>query len=332
MKKKESVKNLFGKLQKFYDKKSVLEIFVDGPDRAYYEDNGKIVDCKIKLSATEIKGIVTRVLASQGYKLSKEATNINVRLNDDTRLLAQFPPFSVGGPSLVIRKIPSSTFGWDELKIFGSLDGNIRKIIEKIIATDSSTLIAGNAGSGKTTIANLFVNSIPENRRIVAIEKDIQMRIRHKRALKLEIYRDDHFHDRHISALSNAPDFVPDWFVTSEINGPEASIVIDHMRNGLTCLVTSHATDTLDALGRLELNYLSGNPHMGLEEVKTGIASALGYVIFQERLASNGKRKIAEISRIDGVENGKYVITRLSGLNRETGEFILTDDGNKFLE
>jgi pilus assembly protein CpaF len=84
-----------------------------------------------------------------------------------------------------------------------------------------------------------------------------------------------------------------------------------------------HATSAENALARLEAMCLTANLGLGLDEIRQTIASALGLILYQERL-SNGQRKIVQMVELNGSENGRYVLQPLMRYNAEQGTFDMT--------
>lgn len=330
MKKQKAEKPVLGKLDAIFNDPDVSELFVDGPDRIYFEKNGKIIDADFNLSARDVEKICTDVLASTvGGKFHKGINMFDVRLPDGSKFIGVLSNLSVKGPAIVITKIPSSPLSWKQLEEYKSLDRNARRIIEKILSSESSVLIAGNRGSGKTTIANCVANSIPESHRLVVVEKNLQMRISHPRSLVIEIPKDDFVEERYLNTLKYAPNLAPDWLVVSDITGRDGSEVINLMRSGVSCLATMHAEDVPDCLKRLEYMCLGANPGFGLGEMRGMIASGLKFILFQQR-CEDKRRRLTKIVRVVDTDGEKFNLETLFFWNEETQSFALTVAGKNF--
>lgn len=331
MKKQKAVTGVLGKLTGLCEDPDVSEVFVDGPGPVYYGKKGKLVDADLRLSTAEIEKICSDVLAvTVGGKLHPGINMFEVRLPEGSKFIGILSGLSVKGPSIVITKIPSSTLGWKQLEELQALDGSARKVIERILSTDGSVIIAGNRASGKTTIANCIVDSIPESKRLVVIEKNLQMRIRHTKSLVIEIPKDDQFEERYLATLKNAINLAPDWLVVSDITGRDGYEVINLMRSGLTCLATMHAEDVPDCLKRLEYMCLGATPGFGLGEVRGMIASGLQYIVFHQ-MCEDRKRRLVKIVRVVDTDGEKFRLETLSFWNEDTQSFELTGKGKEFV-
>ncbi|MBL6991996.1 MAG: Flp pilus assembly complex ATPase component TadA [Bacteriovoracaceae bacterium] len=192
-------------------------------------------------------------------------------------------------------------------------------------------ITAGNAGSGKTSIANLLVEAIDPSWRVVTAEKVAELNTTgRKRTLRLETPRCKQ--SEMVELIQKAAILRADTLVISELMGAEAFEATKIMREGFSVLATIAAEGASDALKKCELFCLMGQYGIGVDEIKYHVASGVDIVIFQERLKS-GKRVVSNISAVEGLdENGRYSLKPLFVYNESESSYETTKEGEKFLK
>ena len=88
----------------------------------------------------------------------------NSRLPDGSRVAAVFPPCSVGGTTLTIRKFQTRFFTADELVRTGTMTPEVLGAVQAAIEKNENILISGGTSTGKTTLLNALAAFLPPNR------------------------------------------------------------------------------------------------------------------------------------------------------------------------
>jgi pilus assembly protein CpaF len=115
---------------------------------------------------------------------------LDSRLPDGSRVAAVIPPCSVHGVALTIRKFNSHRFKMKDLVDVGTLTGELTAQLEDYVAQRKNILISGGTSSGKTTLANLLTEFIPDQERIVLIEDTAEIQIQKDNVLRFEARRE----------------------------------------------------------------------------------------------------------------------------------------------
>lgn len=328
------MKNVFGALQEIYNNPSVSEIVVDKFNDVYWEEGGKIVESESLFSnSDEIKDVIEDLLKSVGRKLKHVENGFaDIRLEDGTRVAITLPPISINGPTLLVRKLPNHNVTFDDMLKWNVATQEGIDICKKIMATDQNIILAGNAGSGKTTMANLLIEAIDPAWRVVTVEKTAELNVNgRKRTHQLET---PNAKAEELQDLVKKASFLrADTLVINELHGPEAFEATKLMREGYGVMATISAESSSDALKKCEMFCLMGQFGLGINEIKYHVSSAVNYVIFQERLPHDGSRKITHIAKVEGVNDaGKYELTSLYFYDKDAENFVTTNDGEKFLK
>ncbi|MBT3586428.1 MAG: CpaF family protein [Halobacteriovoraceae bacterium] len=325
-----NAQKIFGVLAKYFENPEIHEIIVDAPDDVYWEEKGQIKEsASVFKDASEIEAVITSIFASVGRKFEDLNGYGDCRLEDGTRVAAVLAPLSIKGPALVIRKMPSHHVSFDDLKTWKAIDEDGEKIISKLLLKGKNILMAGNTGSGKTTMTNVMVGAMDPAWRLVTVEKTAELHVDRKRAVCLET---EHASQEELSELiKKSAHLRGDYIVINELLGAEAFEAVKLMRDGPSILATIPAESASGALSRVELLCMMGQYGLGISEVRSMVGSSVEAVVYQER-REDGTRKVSHIALVEGLDhNGKYNLKPLFTFDEEDSSFNLTNAGKKFL-
>ena len=151
---------------------SVAEIMVDGPDRVYVERRGKLEDTDVCFAGDQqVIDWANSLLTLHGWSPVGEGRPwMDAWLQDGSRVLVVVPPVAVSGPSVVIRKFFRLPLTFDQLLGHGSINQTIVDFMKVVMQARLNVIIAGGTACGKTTLANMIVELVPEDERLVAVE------------------------------------------------------------------------------------------------------------------------------------------------------------------
>jgi len=300
----------------------ITEIMIDGTQRITVEKRGKIEDTGLRFkSDDEVKAIIRETLKMAGTDMEEDQTLYDVRLGDNSRMMAILSPTSIHGHNVTFRKWLKTPISWDNLFEFNAISREGQGLIQRALEAHVSILVIGGTGSGKTTIVNRIAELIPADERVVVVEQAHELQFVHPRSIFLEagatiaVTLSD--------LLTAGSKMRPDWLVIGELNGAEALRAMQLMGNGHNAITTVHATSPENALTRLEAMCLTANLGLGLDEIRQAIVSALHLIVYQERLP-DGTRKILEMVELKGLEDGRYILQPLMRYNAENATFEMT--------
>ena len=113
---------------------------------------------------------IKNIARTCGDEISEEEPILDARLEDGSRVAAMFPPCSVGGATLTIRRF-SRRYSLDDLVDVGSVPLDAAALLRRAVASRQNVLISGGTGTGKTTLLNALAATIPDTDRIALIEE-----------------------------------------------------------------------------------------------------------------------------------------------------------------
>ena len=295
----------------------VIEIMIDGPERVTIQKiSSQIEDANIRFKSNdEVLDVVKAVLKGIGVQMEENKTIYDVRLSDNSRMMAVLSPASINGHSVVFRKFATKPISWEKLFEYNSVTVELRDMIQHALNAHVNILIAGGTASGKTTFANRVVELISPEERVVAVEQTHEFRFDHPRSVFLEAGQAAGATFGEL--LTAGSKMRPDWLIIGELYGAETLRAMQILGNGHSAITTLHADNTENALARLEMMCLMSNLGLGLDDIRQMIVSALRLILYQECLVPNGKRRVTQVTELKGLENGRYILQPLMRYNHD---------------
>lgn len=182
----------FGPLSKLLENESLEEIAIIGLGR---EKPVMVFDKKLAwlktnfyyCSETEVKNAVNKMSRKLGKRLSLQNPRLNAMLPDGSRLSSSIQPVSFYGPNATIRKFGKKPFSPLDLIANNTASSEALAFLQIAFQTDSSVLIAGNTGSGKTSLLNALFCFVPARERIIAVEETPELNLTQEHLVKLNV-------------------------------------------------------------------------------------------------------------------------------------------------
>ncbi len=278
----------------------ISDIMVNGASRVFIEKHGELRPVPdVAVSEKSLQVAVRNIARVLGDEISEEKPLLDARLPDGSRVAAVFPPCSVLGTILTIRKFHSKRYTADELVRTGTLTLGLMKDIRDAIENRQNILISGGTGTGKTTLLNALASFIPEAERIVVIEDTSELQLQAENLVRLEARREHSglppvtMRDLLRATLRLRPDRI----LLGEVRGGEAFDLLQALNTGHAgSLSTIHANSAELALSRFTSCILMSGIELPYAAIRASIAEALGIVLHIER--RKGQRFVSEVLRI----------------------------------
>ena len=239
-----------------------------------------------------------------GQDISTKKPYLTARLPDGSRIAAMSSRCSVGGHIFTIRRFPKSRFSLDDLESFGAFPPHVGKILREAVASHLNLIFAGSTNSGKTTTINALCAEIDDSERILTIEDIPELRISKPNVVQMQALEATELVTVTMrDLLKEAMRHNPTRIILGELRSGEAYDFLQAMNTGHRGVITTiHSSSAKKTLNRLiDLVMQSGVP-LPYEVIKTTIADAIDMVVFQERDEHTGKRRIAEVIRLHGID------------------------------
>src|SRR3954468_16308359 len=134
---------------------TVTEVMVnDGGRRVFVERDGTVESVPERtLETRNLTVAIKNIARACGDEISEVQPLLDARLEDGSRVAAMFPPCSVAGPVLTIRKF-TQRYCLGDLVSVGTLTADLAAYLRRAVRSHQNILVSGGTGTGKTTLLN----------------------------------------------------------------------------------------------------------------------------------------------------------------------------------
>lgn len=280
----------------------ISEIMVNGPEHIFIEKAGYVQAVPgVKLTPESLIVAVKNIARRLGDDISEANPILDSRLPDGSRVAAVIPPCSIHSVALTIRKFNTRKFRMKDLVEVGTVTTELAEQLQRYVEQRKNILICGGTSSGKTTLANILAEFIPNHERIVLIEDTAEIQIHKDNVLRFEARREQNglpavtIRDLLKATLRHRPDRI----ILGEIRGGEAFDLLQLLNTGHSGTIsTVHANSAAQGISRFTTCVLQSGVEIPYRAIKTDIADSLNIIIQIERRP--GSRFVSEVLEIRG--------------------------------
>ena len=296
---------------------SISEIMINSFSDIYIEANGQMDRAESTFeSEKELMDVIQRIVGEAGREVNLASPIVDTRLKGGERVNVVLPPISLTGPIVTIRRFPKTRFTVDDLISFGSITPEAMKFLKKLVRHKYNIFISGGTSSGKTTFLNILTDYIPSEERLITVEDsaELQVSLESNNIIRMETRNANTAGVGEITMrdlIRTSLRMRPDRIIVGEVRGAEALDMLNAMNTGHDgSISTGHANSSYDMLYRLETMILESGASFPLLAIRQHIASALDIIVHLAK-DGNGKRRVVEISEIEGLREGEIVLNPL---------------------
>jgi pilus assembly protein CpaF len=290
---------------------TISEIMVNGDQSIFIQRNGRFEAVAATVEQKYLVNAVKRIARSLGDDISDAKPLLDARLPDGSRVAAAFPPCSLYGVTLTIRK-----FRPDWFKLTDLVTGSLANQLAAAVRDRQTILVSGGTDTGKTTFTKALIDHIPQTERLAVIEDTLELKIDHPNTVRFEARKAQTDADGNVTVPAvSIRDLVratlrhrPDRLIIGEVRGAEAFDLLDALNTGhCGSISTIHANSALMALSRLSSLALRAGVDIPYTALQRDIADLINIVVHIER--REGRRFVSEIVRIDDFDGQAYRVT-----------------------
>ena len=318
----------YGPITVLLNDPTVTEVMVNGPSNIFVERQGKIIKTEHAFrDDRHVMHIIDKIISPLGRRVDESSPLVDARLPDGSRVNIIIPPLSIKGPSITIRKFSVDPYTLEDLISFGTLNGDMAKLLRASVRGRVNVLVSGGTGSGKTTFLNVLSGFIPNDERIVTIEDAAELQLQQEHVVTLESRPSNIEGKGKITIrdlVVNSLRMRPDRIVVGEVRSGEALDMLQAMNTGHDgSLTTIHANTPRDSLSRLETMVMMSGMELPSKAIREQISSAINLIVQVARF-TDGSRKVTKITEIVGMEGDTITLQdiyvyRQDGFNERGG-------------
>jgi pilus assembly protein CpaF len=299
----------FGVLQPHFDDPDVEEIWINGPERVFIARHGVPELTSIRLTGTEVRDLVERMLQSSGRRVDLSSPFVDAALADGSRLHVVIPDVTQKHWAVNIRKFTARIRDLNRLVALGSLTHQSAEFLRMCVLAGQNILVSGATQSGKTTLLNALLSVARPAERIVTVEETFELDLAARDTVAMQCRQPSLEGTGEITLrrlIKEALRMRPDRLVVGEVREAEALDLLIALNSGLPGMCSIHANGARDALTKLATLPLLAGRNIDSSFVVPTVASVIDIVVHCE-LERSGRRRITEIVAPSGVVTGTVI-------------------------
>lgn len=291
----------YGPLTDLLRRPDIEEVFIEGAGVRFIDGEGTLRPLEVPTTEEENRHVVDQLLAETDRRLDASSPMVQARvLGGTARLTAVTPPIS-DELSVTIRKYALRRLSLDALVRLGSLTSPAAAFLHLAMQADTSVLVSGQPGAGKTSLLSALIDAAPSTHCLRCCEE--------VRELSAPLLHGSYYEARPASLdgsgeidlrmlVKTVLAMRPDRIVVGEVRGPEAFELTRAVNAGCGFLCTVHANSAREALTAIVNAALMAGENVTEPIVRKVFATCLDLVIHLSRQAApDGTivRRVAEI-------------------------------------
>jgi pilus assembly protein CpaF len=304
----------FGPLEGLFQDEEVSEILVNGPEAIWFEKSGRLhLHGDRFLSEATFANFFHRVCEQAKCQSTVEFPTATGHFRE-FRLTVIRRELTQSQHHISFRRHPKNPWTLEKLRERDWATDQDLGLLRSLIQEKKNFLIVGGTGSGKTSLINALLQSLPESERAVIIEDTPEIQLPNTSSMKMITREDPQGILKTIDQsqlLRHCLRLRPDRIVMGEIRGAEAKDLLMTLATGHGgSFGTLHASDPRQALIRLEMLIQMGAPQWSLQAVRRLIHLSLEFILVVGK-AEDGKRKFQGIYKICSLEESGFLIEKV---------------------
>ena len=261
---------------------------------------------------------VENLLKRSGKACTLATPVVDTAVNPNVRACVTHESFSPpgSGPMLTLRIARHNDISLTKLEGFGLAPKQILSYLAAITKDGKhSILIAGEVGTGKTTLVRALAAQMQEDEAILIIEDTNEIVLnRHfvRTLLTREANTEGAGRISPAQAIRTGMRMAMNRVILGEMRCAEAAeAFIDVCASGHAGISTIHARSAKDALARLELFLARAQGNISTENIRKQIANAIGVVVYLGLDKLESKRRILEVIEVGPSSDGVVQVSPL---------------------
>ena len=302
----------YGPLHSILGNTNITEIIIYSPKNIIYEENGTFIKHTDSFyNDKTFDNFIHKLNYETQTQINLHKPHLNTNWNG-FRVHIIIPPISKSS-CVTIRRHSHSKWNFENLIESGWAQESQILFLKEQIQKQKNILIVGPTGSGKTTILNCCLQSIPPLDRCVIIEDTDELICPNAASTKL-LTRLEHSTNligySQADLLKQSLRMRPNRIIVGEIRGGEAKDYLMALSTGHEGgLCSLHANHPKQALLRLEMLIQMGAPQWSLLAIRQLIQLSLDLIVTVN--IKNNKRVLQSIDSLSSLEDSGFILESL---------------------
>jgi pilus assembly protein CpaF len=299
----------FGILQELVDDCAVTDIIITNCSKIGIQRDRKNYLTRLSFPNQGFyEAFVEKLLHRAGTSYSTKQPIADGMIDSFARVHAVHKSLCESGPYLTVRLNRFSSVGVADLIKARMAPRPIFDYLSAIIEAGQTVLVAGEVGTGKTTLVRALAAEMPPEESILVIEDTPEIRLEHPHVRYMTT------REENLEGAGRIPPseciragmrMAMNRIIFGEIRDAEAAeAFVDVCASGHPGLSTLHARSSSDAMGRLELFLGRAQPGVGKGVLSEQLATAVQVIVHVFVCKETGKRRISEVREIGPVADG----------------------------
>lgn len=287
-----------GPLEEVLGDENIRRVLVDGPGRLYVvRANGKksVLDRSF-VSQDTMERVITKLAHLAGLTPGVGEALVEGRLPDGTHMMVLRPPLVTDKTALVFERALASTLTPDELVGADVMSESCRHVLQKAMEDNRNLFVCGPPGSGKSIFLNALIQDIPDDDRIVVVERRKELTTSQGDVVSLS---KDYLCAPDGPGPGIATRLLPDVVIVSELEAGDTGLLTILGLYGLKGLVLSTvASSADDCLQRIEHLIAFSQPTLDAKSIRALVHQITDMIVVLET-TEDGKSHVSELKELD---------------------------------
>lgn len=290
-------------------------------------------DFKFKNQKT-YEAFIERLLKKVGKSCTLSTPVVDAAIEPHIRACVTHSSFSPEGtgPMLTLRISRHSNVNIEQLKTYELAPSIIIEYLAHVVSTCAETvLIAGEVGTGKTTLVKALAAEISNDEAILVIEDTHEIKLERdfiRTLLTREANTEGAGKIEPAQAIRTGMRMAMNRIILGEMrDAAAAEAFIDVCSSGHPGMSTIHARSAKDAISRLELLLSRAQQNVNIDTIRKEISNAISVIVFLSVDKKNKKRRIAEVLEVHHSSDGAVQLAPIFRYENNGSPFWLMESG-----
>ncbi len=264
------------------------------------------------------QSFVENLLKRAGKACTMATPVVDVAIDPHVRACVTHESFSPpgSGPMLTLRIARHASVTLTQLVQHELAPEEILSYLGAIVeGGKGSLLIAGEVGTGKTTLVRALSSKIASDEAVLVIEDTHEIDLKRlftRTLLTREANTEGAGRISPAQAIRTGMRMAMNRIILGEMRDAEtAEAFVDVCASGHPGMSTIHARSARDAVARLELFLSRAQAGVGMETIRRQIANAISVVVFLDLDRTNKKRRVVSVLEVESSADGAVQLSPL---------------------